>query len=128
MKRLVLALSALLLAVPAARAEGDAAKGETVFRKCKACHEADTATNKVGPHLGDVVGRVPGTVADYNYSEPMKAFGAGGAKWDEATIDKYLENPKATVPGNKMAFPGLKKPEDRANVIAYLKSKAAPSQ
>jgi cytochrome c len=124
MKRITaLAAFAALFAMPA-HAEGDAAKGETVFKKCMACHAPDSKTNKVGPHLGDVVGRKPGSVEGYNYSEAMKAFGASGAVWDEATIDKYLENPKDFVPKNKMTFVGLKKPEERADVIAFLKSKA----
>lgn len=118
-------LSALLaLSLPvAAHAEGDAAKGEKVFKKCMACHAPDTATNKVGPHLGDVIGRKAGSVEGYSYSPAMKAKGEEGLTWDEATIDQYLADPKGFIPKNKMVFPGLKKPDDRADVIAFLKSK-----
>lgn len=117
-------LSALLaLSLPAvAHADGDATKGAQVFKKCMACHMPDTATNKVGPHLGDVEGRKAASVEGYAYSEAMKAKGAEGLVWDDANLDQYLADPKGFVPKNKMIFPGLKKPEDRANVIAYLKS------
>jgi cytochrome c len=122
-KKLVFAAlaSAVLLAVPA-HAEGDAAKGEKVFAKCKACHENEKGVNKVGPTLKGVVGRKAASVADYKYSEAMLAKGAEGVVWDEATLTAYLADPKAFVPKTKMAFAGLKKPEDVADVIAYLKA------
>ena len=119
-----LVLSALLaLSLPAlAHAEGDVAKGEKSFKKCMACHAPDTKTNKVGPHLGDVIGRKAGSVEGYNYSPAMKAKGEEGLVWDEAKLDQYLADPKGIIPKNKMIFPGLKKAEERADVIAYLKS------
>jgi cytochrome c len=122
-KKLILAAlaSAVLFAVPA-HAEGDAAAGEKVFAKCKACHENVKGVNKVGPTLKGVVGRKAASVADYKYSEAMIAKGAEGVVWDEATLAAYLPDPKAFVPKTKMAFAGLKKPEDVANVIAYLKA------
>jgi cytochrome c len=122
-KKLILAAlaSAVLFAVPA-QAEGDAAAGEKVFAKCKACHELEKGVNKVGPTLKGVVGRKAASVPDYKYSEAMLAKGAEGVVWDEATLATYLPDPKAFVPKTKMAFAGLKKPEDVANVIAYLKA------
>jgi cytochrome c len=122
-KKLILAAlaSAVLFAVPA-HAEGDAAAGEKVFAKCKACHENVKGVNKVGPTLKGVVGRKAASVADYKYSEAMIAKGAEGVVWDEATLTAYLPDPKGFVPKTKMAFAGLKKPEDVANVIAYLKA------
>jgi cytochrome c len=121
MKKAVFAAlaSSVLFAVPA-HAAGDAAAGEKVFAQCKACHENEKGVAKVGPTLKGVVGRKVASVAGYNYSDAMKAFGATGAVWDEATLTKYLPNPKALVPGTKMAFGGLHKPEDVANVIAFL--------
>ena len=101
-------------------AEGDAAAGEKVFNKCKACHSVEEGKNKVGPSLHGVIGRTPGTLEGYNYSKAMKEFGQDHV-WDDATLHTYLEDPKAMVPGTKMAFVGLKKQEDRDNVIAYLK-------
>ena len=111
--------SAVLFTVPA-HAAGDAAAGEKVFAQCKACHENEKGVNKVGPTLKGVVGRKAASVADYKYSPAMTKKGEEGLVWDEATLTQYLPNPKAMVPGTKMAFAGLKKPEDVANVIAYL--------
>ena len=117
-RALVVALGMTVVAIGAARAEGDAAKGETVFKRCAPCHSADNKTNKIGPSLQGVVGRKSGTAEGFNFSDAMKN---SGLTWDEATLSQYLENPKAKVPGNKMAFPGLPKEDERQNVIAYLK-------
>jgi cytochrome c len=116
------ALAAAVLFAAPAHAEGDAAKGEKVFAKCKACHEVEKGVNKVGPTLKGVVGRKAASVPEYKYSEAMLAKGAEGVVWDEATLTAYLPNPKAYVPKTKMAFAGLPKPEDVADVIAYLKA------
>jgi cytochrome c len=113
--------SAVLFSVPA-HAEGDAAAGEKVFNQCKACHENEKGVNKVGPTLKGIVGRKAASVPDYKYSAAMMAKGAGGLVWTEENLTAYLPNPKTYVPGTKMAFAGLKKPEDVANVIAYLKA------
>jgi cytochrome c len=115
------AAASLLIASPA-MAEGDAAKGEKVFAKCKACHENEKGVNKVGPTLKGLVGRKVASVEGYKYSEAMLAKGAEGAVWDEATLAVYLPDPKAFVPKTKMAFAGLKKPDEVADVIAYLKA------
>jgi cytochrome c len=116
-------LTALLLAAGPAHADGDVAKGEQVFKKCMACHTVSEKTNKVGPHLVGIVGRPVASVEGYAYSEAMKAHGAGGAAWDEAALQAYLENPKAIVAKSKMAFAGLKKEDERADLIAFLKTK-----
>ncbi|WP_425536706.1 c-type cytochrome [Ensifer adhaerens] len=126
MSRLVAGfLLSLCLGAPAAQAGGDAAAGAAVFRKCATCHTASEPTNRVGPSLMGVVGRPAASVADYNYSEAMKAFGAAGHVWDEATLSEYLLSPKAMVGATKMSFPGLKKPQEIADVIAYLKAPPA---
>ena len=106
-----------------ALADGDVVKGEQVFKKCMACHTVAATTNKVGPHLVGVVGRKVATVEGYSYSDGMKEFASTGAVWDEATLGTYLENPKALVSKTKMAFAGIKKEDERANLIAFLKSK-----
>lgn len=113
--------STLLLAGPAF-AEGDAAKGEKVFVACKACHDVEKGVNKVGPTLKGIVGRKVASLPDYKYSDAMTAKGAEGAVWDETTLSTYLPNPKAFVPKTKMAFAGVKKPEQVADLIAYLKA------
>jgi cytochrome c len=124
MKKLAVAAFAALAALSLpALAEGDAAKGEKVFNKCKACHDVDKGINKVGPTLKGVVGRKIASVEGYKYSDDMAAKGAEGGVWDEATLTTYLPDPKAFVPKTKMAFAGLKKPEEVADVIAYLKTK-----
>lgn len=92
------------------------------------CHSAETATNKLGPHLHGVVGRTAGSLGGYNYSKAMKDVGAAGLVWDEATLGEYLTNPKAKVPGTKMVFPGLKKPEEIRDVIAYIESVSGEGQ
>tara|TARA_B100000315_G_C14081062_1_gene364892 strand:- start:81 stop:452 length:372 start_codon:yes stop_codon:yes gene_type:complete len=99
----------------------DAAKGKTLFTKCKACHSADAPKHKVGPHLVGIVGRKAGTSDGYTkYSKDIKS---SGIVWDETNLDKWLTSPKGMYPGTKMIYPGLKKSEDRANVIEYLKTK-----
>ena len=118
-------LAALFLAALSgtALADGDAAKGEKVFNKCKACHVADAETNRVGPHLKGMIGRKIASVEGYKYSDDMIAFGAANPVWDDATFLKYIENPKASVPKTKMAFTGIKKEDEREDLLAYLKSK-----
>ncbi|MDB5364058.1 MAG: cytochrome c family protein [Rhodospirillales bacterium] len=112
-------IAALLLAgTGPALADGDAAHGKIVFGRCAVCHSLDAGKNLVGPSLKGVAGRKSGTVAGYQYS---KGMAAAGLTWDDATLDKFLAAPSATVPGTKMLV-GLPNPADRADVIAYLKS------
>ncbi|SNR67347.1 c-type cytochrome [Puniceibacterium sediminis] len=100
---------------------GDAAKGEKVFRKCMACHAVGPdAKNKVGPELNGIVGRHVGALADFGYSDAMKAKGDEGLVWDAESLAAFLEKPRDYVKGTKMSFAGLRKDDDRANVIAYL--------
>jgi cytochrome c len=103
--------------VAALLAAGDAAAGEAVFRKCGSCHKLD-GTDGVGPHLNGIVGRNHAAVAGYAYSEAMAALSA--EPWTPEALYTFLENPKQAMPGTKMAFAGLPKPEDRANVIAFM--------
>lgn len=117
-------LMAAAFAAPAlAQEAGDPVAGEKVFKKCAACHSVDpTGGSKVGPNLHDVVGRQTASLEGFNYSDAMKKLGAEGHIWTPEELNKYLENPKGMVPGTKMTFIGLKKPEERVNVIAYLVS------
>jgi cytochrome c len=124
MKNMMLAAAALLAAMSfPALAEGDAAKGEKVFLKCKTCHDVDKGVSKVGPTLKGVIGRPVASVEGFKYSEDMLARGKEGAVWDEAILATYLPDPKAYVPKTKMVFAGLKKSEDVTDLIAYLKTK-----
>jgi cytochrome c len=108
----------LLLGSHAALAEGDTAKGEKLYKKCKACHSLEAGKKKVGPSLAGLFGRTAGTVEGFKYSAAMKD---SGIVWDEATLDSFLLKPKEVVPKTRMAFPGLKKEQDRMDMIAYLK-------
>ena len=117
MKRLVLAALAMGLTVGSASAQ-DAAAGEKVFVVCKACHQVgDSAKNAVGPVLNGLFGRKAGSVEGYSYSAGNKG---SGITWDEAVFSEYIKDPKAKVPGTKMAFAGLKDDQKIKDVIAYL--------
>ena len=98
-------------------AAADAAAGEKVFGKCKSCHRVD-GSNATGPHLNGVVGRPHGSVEGFKYSDAMLAH--AGEPWTEEQIFTFIKAPKNYMPGTKMGFAGLPKPEDRANVVAYL--------
>ena len=111
---------ATLVATPVL-AEGDAAAGEKVFNKCKACHAVgEDAKNKSGPMLNGIIGATAGAVEGFKYSKALMAKAEEGLVWDEESLAAFLEKPRSYIPKTKMAFAGLKKEEDRANVIAYL--------
>ncbi|RFC66784.1 MULTISPECIES: c-type cytochrome [Mesorhizobium] len=116
---IVAALAALTVSASQSWAQ-DAAAGEKVFAKCKACHVADTDQNKVGPSLFKLNGRTAGTHPDFKYSPAMTDAGKNGLVWDDAKLTEYLKDPRAMVKGTKMAFAGLKDDADIANVIAYI--------
>ena len=99
-------------------AAADVATGDKVIGKCKACHKLD-GTNGTGPHLDGVVNRGVAGVSGFAYSDAMAGH---GGNWDPESLNAFLENPKGYVAGTKMSFAGLPKPEDRANVVAYLQS------
>ncbi len=98
-------------------ASADAAAGEKIFAKCKACHRVD-GTNGTGPYLNGIVGKAKAATADFAYSEALLAMAADS--WTPDNLNAFLTSPKAYAPGTKMSFAGLPKVEDRANVIAYL--------
>ena len=100
----------------------DVEAGKKVFRKCKACHTLKAGgKSAIGPNLYGVVGREAAAVDGFKYSKAMKE---SGLVWDEANLTGYLTKPKEFLPGNKMPFPGLKKPEQIENVIAYIIEKS----
>lgn len=98
---------------------GNAANGKTVFVQCQACHSIEAGKNMIGPSLAGVVGRAAGTVAGFAYSDANKN---SGITWSKEKLFQYLEKPARVVPGTKMSFVGLPKPQDRADVIAYLET------
>lgn len=117
-----LGVALVVLAAPAL-ADGDAALGAKTFNKCKTCHENEKGVNRVGPSLKGVVGRKAGSFEGFKYSEAMAKKGTEGLVWDDANIASYIKDPKGFVPGNKMAFPGIKDDAELANLIAFLKTK-----
>lgn len=122
MLRVMMAAAALCAAaVPAVAA--DPAAGEKAFAVCKACHKVgEGAKNGVGPTLNGVVGRASGSVEGFKYSDSMAN---SGITWDEANLSEYIKNPKTKIPGNKMAFAGVKDDIKIADIIAYLSQFAA---
>ena len=103
--------------------EGDAEAGEKVFRKCMACHAVgEGAENKVGPVLTGIVGAPVAANEDFDYSDVLAEMGAEGKEWTPEELAAFLEKPRDYAKGTKMAFAGLRKEEERMNVIAYLAS------
>lgn len=102
-------------------ASADAAKGQTVFKACAACHDASKGgPNKVGPNLWGIVGRMHGSHEGFAYSDAMAAL--KDKPWTYEALNEFITNPKAAIPGTKMGFGGLKKDADRANLLAYLQT------
>jgi cytochrome c len=100
-------------------AAGDAAKGKKVFKKCSICHAVKEGKNKIGPSLFGVAGRKAAAAKGFRFSPAMKK---SNLTWDDASLDKYLENPRKAVKGTRMVFAGLRSKKDRDDVIAYLKT------
>jgi len=121
MLKRALTTALFLGAAVAAQADGDIAKGEKVFKKCAACHAVgDGAKNKIGPVLNGIIGRPAASLADFKYSDAMKAKGAEGLVWTDEVLHEYLKKPSAMVKGTTMSFAGLRKDAERDDVIAYL--------
>ena len=97
---------------------GDPTNGGKVFVQCKTCHVVEEGQNRIGPSLHGIIGRTAGQVPNFNYSTANKS---SGIVWTEDVLFEYLEDPRKKVPGTKMIFAGLKKPQDRADVIAWLR-------
>ena len=114
-----LALSALFAQAVTPALAQDAAAGEKVFAKCRACHQIGAgAKNLVGPLLNGLIGRPAGTIEGYSYSDANKT---SGLTWDEVTFKEYIRSPKAKIPNTKMAFAGLTKDSEVDDLFAFLK-------
>lgn len=112
--------------VEAALAGGDVEAGEKVFRKCRACHEVgEGAEDKVGPALNNIVGASMGNSEEFRFSNGIVEMGEAGTVWSVENLDLFLLKPRDFVDRTRMTFAGLRKDEDRANVIAYLASLTA---
>ena len=115
----ILALSILASMDAGSAGAADVEAGKTAFKKCALCHTTEAGKNKIGPSLFGIVGRKSATLENFNYSEAMKKF---DHTWDGGTLDEYLADPRGTVPGTKMIFPGIKDKAERDDVIAYLET------
>ena len=124
MTRLTAALAALtVMTLGSAALAQDIEKGEKIFRKCAACHSVENdGAKRAGPNLRGVIGRPVGSLEGFAYSAAIKEGNAAGDIWTEEHLAEFITNPKAMYKGNKMSFAGLKKEDERADVIAYLKS------
>jgi cytochrome c len=117
MKRLILA-AGLIAGYASAASAQDVAKGEISFHKCLPCHSiGDDAQNKIGPELNGLDGRHSGTVPDFEYSDANKN---SGIVWNEAKFKEYIQDPRGVVPGTKMIFAGIKKPDEINDLWAYI--------
>jgi cytochrome c len=117
--RMLVATAVAVLALTEMACAQDATKGEMVFHQCAACHSiGPDAQNKVGPELNGLDGRHSGTVANFDYSDANKS---SGIVWAEATFKTYIVDPKATIPGTKMPFRGVKDPAQVDDLWAYVK-------
>ena len=113
------ALASLMALSTPALAEGNIKAGKKIIKKCKACHDVKEGKNKVGPSLYNIVGATAGKVEGFKYS---KAMAESGLVWDDANLRAFVTKPKELVPGNRMAFAGLKKEKQIDDLIAYLNS------
>jgi cytochrome c len=114
-------LALLLTLSPAcsASAAGDAVRGEARFQDCAACHKLEAGVNNVGPSLHGIFTRKAGEIADFRYSPAMKR---SGIVWTPETLEKFISDPQAMVPGNRMPYAGMAGASDRADLIAYLQN------
>ena len=117
--RLVLA-AALTAAAGAARADGDAARGEKKFEECQACHSLDRNAESVGPSLYGVFGRKSGDGPEFRYSPAMKR---SGIIWTPQTVDTFIADPQKAVPANRMPYAGMPEAGDRADLISFLQTR-----
>ncbi len=124
MKRtLRLAMSVIAVAGAAPASAQDAAQGQQVFNRCRACHAVGPAAkNKAGPQLNGIVGRKAGAVAGFNYSAAMREAAGKGLVWTEPKLTAYLESPDTFMPGGVMAYAGVKDAGDLKDLIAFLKT------
>ena len=110
-------LGLMVVLIGSARADGDAARGAARFQDCAACHKLEAGNNNVGPSLHGIFERKAGALSDFRYSPAMKR---SGISWTPESLDKFITDPQAMVPANRMPYAGMANPGDRADLIAYL--------
>jgi len=117
MRATISTVAMTLMLADSAWAAGDAARGEARFQDCAACHKLEAGVNNVGPSLHGIFTRKAGEIADFRYSPAMKR---SGIVWTPETLEKFISDPQAMVPGNRMPYAGMAGASDRADLIAYL--------
>ena len=123
---LVFALATFFAPESSASEIGDPEKGKILFRQCATCHQVGpTARNLLGPHLNNIFGRKAASVDKFRYSRSLERAGNDGLIWTLETLDPYILNPRTLVSGTRMNFDGLEDPQDRADVLAYLRTYSA---
>jgi cytochrome c len=115
--RVTAAVLMALLLIGTARADGDAARGEVKFQDCAACHKLEAGANNLGPSLHGIFERKAGELADFRYSPAIKR---SGIAWTPEALEKFIADPQAMVPGNRMPYAGMTGAADRADLLAYL--------
>ena len=118
-RRATVALFVILQLAGVARADGDAARGEARFQDCAPCHKLEAGANNVGPSLHSIFMRKAGELADFRYSPAIKR---SGIIWTPEMLDKFVTDPQALVPTNRMPYAGMACADDRADLIAYLQN------
>jgi cytochrome c len=113
--------AAIVVGSAAAHAEPNPEAGQKAFGRCASCHSLQAGENGIGPSLAGVFGRQSGSVSGFDYSNALKS---ANLTWDEASLDKYLQNPAGFIRGTRM-FVGVQNPDDRRNVIAFLKGRSS---
>jgi cytochrome c len=117
--RATLTLLMTLLLAGASRADGDQVRGEARFQDCAPCHKLEAGANNVGPSLHGIFARKAGEIADFRYSPAIKR---SGIVWTPEALDKFITEPQAMVPANRMPYAGMASASDRADLIAYLQN------
>lgn len=124
MIRIVAATLLIFSAIPALAEQGNAARGERIFGACAACHSLQSGKSMTGPSLSGIWGRKAGS--DANFSRYSDALQSAGVVWDDNTLDAWVTNPQSVIPGNEMTFPGVKEPQQRLDLLAFLKDATKP--
>jgi cytochrome c len=124
MIRIAAATLLILSAIPALAEQGNAARGVKIFGACAACHSLQPGKSMTGPSLSGIWDRKAGSDANFRrYSDALKS---AGVVWDDNTLDAWVTNPQAVIPGNEMTFPGVKEPQQRLDLLAFLKDATKP--
>jgi cytochrome c len=119
LRSVVLVVAATFVTAPALAFSGDAGRGEKIYERCIACHSFER--DRTGPRHEGLFGRSVGGLPQFPYSPALRAAGARGMVWDETTLDGFLANPTKFLPGTRMGYAGVRDPQERADLIAFLK-------